>query len=252
MTLGIGPRPTATIPAIPSTSSKHPASNRSIAAPLPNSNPAPPNAETPKTNPPKPLLAPNFDNLNILTTVFWVGEKSDSDNGFIPNAASAWDDQWQQHYGGVDDPSRRKGYVPAQFTPQENSFYFALPYNDLDQNGKRKASAASCQTYAVTSNQPYSWCKNIWITIRSNNKIAYAQWEDVGPFEEDDTSYVFGSASPRNKQGVKAGLDVSPATKDYLGLGDVSRADWGFVRPENVPDGPWKTTVTTSKGYSVE
>ena len=185
---------------------------------------------------------------NILTTYFWVGEQSGPDNGFIPNAASTWDEQWQTHYGGVDDPVHRNNYQPAAFTPKENPFYFALPYSDIDSNGKRKPSATSCPNAAPHST--YSWCKNSWVAISHGGKIAYAQWEDAGPFSEDDIDYVFGTAEPKNKQGAKAGLDVSPAVKDYLGLSDVDRCDWGFVDASNVPEGPWKNVLTTTPGVS--
>jgi hypothetical protein len=191
----------------------------------------------------------SFAHTDIITTYFWVGEAADSDNGYIANAASAWDEQWQAHYGGADAPSPRSGYLPGGFTPKENPFYFALPYNDLDAKGNRKSSAANCPLAAQKSN--YSWCKNSWIAIRHNGKIAYAQWEDVGPFGEDDTGYVFGNSQPKNKQDAKAGLDVSPAVKDYLGLQDVDKTDWIFVASQNVPEGPWKQIITTTTGESV-
>ena len=35
--------------------------------------------------------------------------------------------------------------------------------------------------------------KNRWIRIVKNEKIAYAQWEDVGPFNTDDKDYAFGT-----------------------------------------------------------
>jgi hypothetical protein len=190
-----------------------------------------------------------FSHNNIITTYFWVGEPADSDNGYIANSASAWDESWQTHYGGVDSPSPRNGYNPAGFIPKENPFYFALPYNDLNNRGKRKSSAGNCPLSAQQLN--YSWCKNSWLAIRHNGKVAYAQWEDVGPFNEDDAAYVFGSALPANKQGSKAGLDVSPAVNDYLGLRDVDRCDWSFLSAVDVPNGPWKAIITSNPGDKV-
>ena len=78
---------------------------------------------------------------NITSTYFWIGEPADSDNGYIPNSENSWDINWMAHYGGVDNPNNRNGYFPAGFTPKENPFYFALPYNDFDENGKRRQSA---------------------------------------------------------------------------------------------------------------
>jgi hypothetical protein len=193
--------------------------------------------------------APGFNHLNITTTFFWVGEKASSDNGGIPNAASTWDGQWQQHYGGEDAPSPRNGFYPAAFTPKENPFYFALPYSDIDSRGNRKTTADKCPLAVL--NTSYSWCKNSWLAIRHGGKIAYAQWEDAGPFGENDVNYVFGDSPPGNGRGSAAGLDVSPALRDYLGLQDVDKTDWAFVEAAAVPNGPWKAIITATAGDSV-
>lgn len=202
--------------------------------------------KVPKTTPTTPLV-----HRNIVTTVFWVGEPASKDNNFISNTASAWDEHWQAHYGGIDDPHARSAYFPAAFTPKENPFYFALPYTDFDPDNTRKNSAVGCLPYAPDLSARYSWCKNIWIAIRHNGITAYAQWEDAGPTETDDVTYVFGTASPKNTFGARAGLDVSPAVRDYLKLRDVDHTDWAFVNAANVPDGPWKMRVTTSRGDSL-
>jgi len=188
---------------------------------------------------------------NVTTTVFWVGEPADSDNDYINNAMSAWDEHWETHYGGYDSPTARNGYAPSAFTPQENPFYFALPYTDFDSQGTHKDTAADCLAYTTNANDRYSWCKNIWIAIIHGASTAYAQWEDVGPFEEDDSNYVLGTSAPKNQFGTKAGLDVSPAVRDYLKLNDVDHTSWHFVTATEVPNGPWKQRVTTSLGSSL-
>ena len=94
-----------------------------------------------------------------------------------------------------------------------------------------------------------SICKNQWIKITKNGKSAYAQWEDVGPFGEDDKDYVFGNSTPKSKENSHAGLDVSPAVRDYLGLGDVDKTDWQFIDAQDVPAGPWKDIITTSQVF---
>jgi hypothetical protein len=204
-------------------------------------------------NPPSPTPGSSngFSHQNIISTIFWVGESADSDNGYIANSASAWDENWQDHYGGIDAPGSRNNYQPASFQPKENYFYVALPYNDLDLHGKRKNSAGSCATFVPNRNDNYSWCKNVWVEIHKSGKVAYAQWEDVGPFNEDDFAYVFGGSSPLNKSGAKAGIDVSPAVASYLGLGDVDKVDWKIVQASEVVTGPWKTKVTESFGDSI-
>ncbi len=69
---------------------------------------------------------------NIMTTVFWVGERPTVNNP-VPNYKSSWDPQWARNYGGYDDPdpSRRRNFLPANFVPRQNPFYVALPYNDV-------------------------------------------------------------------------------------------------------------------------
>ena len=47
---------------------------------------------------------------------------------------------------------------------------------------------------------------------------AYAQWEDCGPFRTDHFQYVFQNERPKPNLNRGAGLDVSPAVRDYLGL----------------------------------
>jgi len=183
---------------------------------------------------------------DITVTIFWTGEDATSENGYIANIASAWDDLWMLDYGGLDDPYNRDGYIPASFIPLENSFYFALPYNDFDENGEKKKNLTSYIPWAKDDdNTSLSICKNRWIEIIKNDKKAYAQWEDVGPFGEDDVDYVFGDAKPANSINDNAGLDVSPAVRDYLGLNDIDKISWRFVDEKDVPSGPWKNIVTT-------
>jgi hypothetical protein len=196
-----------------------------------------------------PLKAnPNPVHKNISTTYFWAGEQPGEDNKNISNLPSAWDEQWVKSFGGVDDPNNRNGYVVANFTPKENSFYFALPYNDFDENGNRKKDVNAIIPWAKSKKwgESESMCKNQWIKIIKGDKVAYAQWQDVGPFGEDDSAYVFGTAKPKSKTNDNAGLDVSPAVKDYLELGEVDKTDWQFVSADEVPDGPWKKTITQS------
>jgi hypothetical protein len=183
-----------------------------------------------------------------MTTEFWVGEGATSDNDYIANSQSYWDEKWQEHYGGVDSPDSRCGYAPCAFVPKENPFYFALPYGEFDmQTGMLKPSALKIPWYKAQSDSTQSILKNRWIEIVHNGKTCYAQWEDVGPYLEDDYSYVFGSSPPHNTYDVKAGLDLSPATWDCLGMSDNDITSWKFVDYSQVPDGPWKKTVTTSE-----
>jgi hypothetical protein len=174
--------------------------------------------------------------VGIVSTVFWIGE-----TGSVPtNTRSAWDNNWVSSYGGVDDPVRRKGYKPADFRPLENPFYVALPYCDL-QAGRLKAEAVKVVPWFITGFRGLgqSVCKGRWLEIRHGVKTCYAQWEDVGPFYTDSAAYVFGDERPRPNVNHGAGIDVSPAVRDYLGLGSFDLIDWRFVEQADVPAGPW-------------
>lgn len=181
----------------------------------------------------------------VITTLFWVGETSDKSNGFIPNNKSYWDSEWLKHYGGIDDPQDRCGNYPCGFRPKENPFYFALPYGERDNAGGLKESARLIPWYKETPKNE-SILKNTWIEIKNGRKICYAQWQDVGPFETDDFDYVFGKSAPKNTFGVSAGLDVSPAVWDCLGMKDNAVTEWRFIEKSKVPDGPWKLIETYS------
>ncbi len=183
---------------------------------------------------------------DIVVTYFYIGEMPSSNNKFIANTQSAWDDLWLWHYGGIDTPLKRKKFFPRNFIPNENPFYCALPYNDLYPNGKVKPSQKKIPWYKKYTGKTI--CKNRWVKIikhtKNGVKVAYAQWEDVGPNLYDDFDYVFLGKKPKNKFLSGAGIDVSPAIKKYLGLKDVDRVDWQFVDEEDVPYGPWKIIVT--------
>ena len=185
---------------------------------------------------------------NITATTFWIGELASFNNSFIPNSKSAWDENWQSHYGGEDDPKNRNSFYPAGFVPRENPFYFALPYNDFDANGDRKKDVAKIVYWAGEGDwsESQSMLKNQWIEISANGKTVFAQWEDVGPFLENDSDYVFGNRLPKSQENNNAGIDLSPAVRDYLGLNGESKVDWQFVKETDIPAGPWKDIVTTS------
>jgi hypothetical protein len=181
----------------------------------------------------------------VLATVFWVGEGATGENDFISNYASAWDSHWAEIFGGIDDPDERCGYRPCDFTPGENPFYIALPYNDLGAGDRQKSSATRIPWH---ESQPRSssLLKNRWIELRRGAQVCYGQWEDVGPFEEDDVDYVFGTAPPANAFGVGAGIDLSPALRDCLRMQGNELVRWRFVEATEVPHGPWTEIITTS------
>jgi hypothetical protein len=157
----------------------------------------------------------------ITATTFWVGESpTPNDPG---NLASAWDPNWTITSKG------------------QNSFYVALPYNDVA-GGHTKPEARNIVPWFKQAfvRDGQSVLKNKWVAIRKGSRVCYAQWEDVGPFQIDHWQYVFGNERPRPNVNGDAGIDLSPAVRDYLGMSGMDQCDWKFVEAKEIPQGPWK------------
>ncbi|HEX8313150.1 MAG TPA: hypothetical protein VF614_17630 [Chthoniobacteraceae bacterium] len=178
-----------------------------------------------------------------MTTTFWVGEEPTKNNP-VPNHASSWDMKWGVNYGGTDHPEKvkRVNYMPADFVPRQNPFYVALPYNDINREGHKSEAASVIPWFKKDfRGKGKTVLKGRWLAIRYKDKVAYAQWEDCGPFRTDHWQYVFGTERPKANLNKGAGLDVSPAVRDFLGMVDTDVTDWKFVDFDEVPSGPWAT-----------
>lgn len=195
-------------------------------------------------------VAPKFPwRKNITTTIFWIGEEAEGRNT-VPNHKSSWDTSWQANYGGFDDPNRENrtyDFHPKGFIPRLNPFYVALPFNDLT---NMEIAKSKIPWYGLRKGGTYdSVCQGVWVAIRCGNKTCFAQWEDCGPFVTDDHNYVFGGAPPKNVENNGAGLDVSPAVRDFLGISSGASCDWRFVSADEIPDGPW-TRFGTNNNFA--
>lgn len=186
--------------------------------------------------------------MNIVTTVFWVGESATVNNP-VHNRSSSWDADWASNFGGYDnpDPTQRRNFMPVGFTPNENPFYVALPYNDVS-GGRHKPEARTVIPWFAQEfeRDGKSVCHNRWIAIRKGNRVCYAQWSDCGPFRTDHWEYVFGNETPKPNLNRGAGLDVSPSVRDYLGMSSMDVVDWKFVEAREVPAGPWARIGTNN------
>ncbi len=102
---------------------------------------------------------------SIITTVFWIGEQPGGNN-LVPNRTSARDKRWTENYGGFDDPNpaHRSNYIPVKFTPRQNPFYCALPYNDKARTGHRPEAPRVVPWFEEAYQGPaVSTCKDRWI-----------------------------------------------------------------------------------------
>ena len=181
---------------------------------------------------------------NIVTTYFWIGQGGTSISS-TTNIKSAWDSFWKKNFGGIDCPDQRKdakkfreASLPRKFAPTLNPFYVALPFNDIAFPKKSRKWVYWWDEEKFQKERFDSQCKGRWVMIRFHNKVCYAQWEDVGPLRYDHAEYVFGNERPTEEHS-QAGLDVSPAVRDYLGLSGLDKTDWKFVEDDQVPYGPW-------------
>ena len=193
---------------------------------------------------PREATTPSFPTKrNIVTTYFWIGQGGSSISS-TQNIKSAWDEFWKKNFGGIDCPDDRKdakkfreASLPKKFAPTLNPFYVALPFNDIAFPEKSRKYVPWWSEADYKKDHMESQCKGRWVMIKFQNKVCYAQWEDVGPLRYDHAEYVFGDERPTRYS--RAGLDVSPAVRDYLGLSGLDKTDWKFVEDDQVPFGPW-------------
>ncbi|NNC89854.1 MAG: hypothetical protein HKN82_15460 [Akkermansiaceae bacterium] len=198
---------------------------------------------------PEPWEAERYPwHYGIHATVFWAGERPTKRNP-TPNSASAWDPNWAENFGGLDHPTAREGYLPRGFRPEMNAFYVALPYNDIGPQGRHKPDASDVVPWfwRAYKGPTVSVCEDRWIMLHHNKRICYAQWKDVGPWATDDWAYVFKGWKPQANPNRNAGIDISPAVRDFLGLPGNGSVDWKFVEDYEVPAGPWAAWMEGSQ-----
>ena len=186
---------------------------------------------------------------HVTCTVFWIGEQPSGKNN-TSNEKSSWDQQWLANFGGYDDPEPGNrianhttgDFRPKGFVPKLNPFYIALPYNDVSDWRSHKPEASRVIPWFSRMRQEpgKTVCKGRWIQIFRGGRSCFGQWEDCGPWETDDWEFVFGTKPPKTKENGAAGIDLSPAIRDYLGLKSGEKVHWRFVEAAQVPQGPWK------------
>jgi hypothetical protein len=191
----------------------------------------------------RPLNRPRYPwKNNIVTTTFWIGESA-SVNNPVHNYSSSWDLNWSASFGGFDNPnpSARRGFIPVGFIPRQNPFYIALPYNDVTRGTTKPEARAVIPWFNEEfDHDGQSVCRDRWVRIRNRSgHDCYAQWSDCGPFRTDHWQYVFGDERPKPNLNQGAGLDISPAVRDFLNLSSTDVTDWQFVDFKDVPRGPW-------------
>ena len=68
----------------------------------------------------------------------------------------------------------------------------------------------------------------------------YASKQDFADLlVEDRKVRDFIKNHPKKTQYKNAGIDLSPAVRDFLGMKGTATVEWRFVDDHMVPDGPW-------------
>jgi hypothetical protein len=186
---------------------------------------------------------------HVTCSIFWIGEQPTARNP-TPNCKSSWDTKWAINFGGYDDPNPANRianhstgeFRPKGFVPKLNPFYVALPYNDVLNHRTHKPEAARVIPWfsRMRPAPGKTVLKGRWLQLYRNGRSCYAQWEDCGPWNTDDWQFVFGDKPPKTTQNGSAGIDLSPAIRDYLGIKSGQKLHWRFVEESQVPYGPWK------------
>lgn len=207
---------------------------------------------------------------NIVATTFWVGEIFDAGAADGSQEISTYDDNWLRNYGGCDGRvvkgtcrtekrTSKNGYFPTQMTPKQNPFYLDLPYDDLNDRvgfknrGKYLPWARKAPYKARIKDKRVSLMKDRWVKISRKGRVCFGQIQDAGPGQYHNARYVFGknNARPANRRYNRAGIDVSPALNGCLRFsqldGASDKVSWRFIDAKDVPKGPWKRIVTTTK-----
>jgi peptidoglycan/LPS O-acetylase OafA/YrhL len=193
----------------------------------------------------------------VAASVFRVGVLVPGQGDDGQSVRSGWDRNWAAHFGGCDgygsvgaacrsDLAGRTppDWFPLALVPQENPYYVGLPYNDLDDRGRRAAIpwARDPGYREHLRDGSFSLIKNRWVQVTGGTGSCYAQVEDTGPGPSDAT-YVLAGARPAHAPAI----NLSPALARCVGVTDAApgaRVDWAFV--DRPPAGPW-TAVPTGR-----
>ena len=90
----------------------------------------PPQSLGTSSNPPVTLGSVDVSS-NIATPVFPIGEERLTEKE-PTHYESAWEKHWLKSLGAMADPTARSNYMLISFVPHQNTFYCALPHNDVE------------------------------------------------------------------------------------------------------------------------
>ena len=158
---------------------------------------------------------------NIVTTVFWIGEQPTANNP-VPNNEKFLGCELDLQLRRLRQP----GCLESRATTSRSlssrgriRFMCALPYNDVTHGQFKPEAALVIPWFKQSYTEPGQiGLQGSLARDPQRQSVCYAQWEDCGPFRTDHFQYVFQNERPKPNLNRGAGLDVSPAVRDYLGL----------------------------------
>jgi hypothetical protein len=140
----------------------------------------------------------------------------------------------------LDSELRRHGQPGAErapelhsnrVRPEAESFYIALPYNDVTHGQFKPEAPLVIPWFKQSYTGPgQSVCRQSLDCHSQRESPLLRAMGGLRPVSHDHFQYVFGNERPKPNLNHGAGLDVSPAVRDYLGLAPTDVADWQFVK----------------------
>ena len=185
----------------------------------------------------------------IVTTVFWIGEEAAGNNP-VPNFSSSWDLNWEQSYGGFDNPNPRRPqpqFRPGQFHPPPKPLLHRAALQRRDsrdnqagsQNRHPVGSATSSSAASGRKASPSATIAGLPSAAAPPAKSATPNGAIAAPSAPITgiTSSATRNPSPTS---TRAPASMSrPPCAIICNSAAPMRPDWKFVEVGDVPNGPW-------------
>ena len=100
--------------------------------------------------------------------MFWIGRGRIDHQLHRLTSRSAWDENWRSSNRGSDTPNNRNGYASADHASTVNTFYVALPFNDLAFPDKAREWVPRAWHRPNKDGKQVSACKDRWVEIKNS------------------------------------------------------------------------------------
>ena len=181
---------------------------------------------------------------DIVTTVFWIGEHADREQSRSESQEFLGLATGRAITAVTTAPIPHGGTTTSRSISSRGRIRFtvALPYNDVT-HGQFKPEA---RDWSFRGFDRHSCSRGIRFAKIAGSRSAEAigsatrNGKIVGRSAPTISNTFSRTNARRPNLNHGAGLDVSPAVRDYLGLRTDVLTDWQFVEVRDVPPGPWR------------